>query len=498
MKVKIFTLLIGSIFCLSANSFAQSAGDLDQSFGTDGTVIFGLNSNDLDVYQDILIQDDQKIVAVGMSWDNTFIARSKVVRYNTDGTLDTEFGEGGTFTYELDFEALIYDCAQTADGKIVLAGSTTDYQSYDVLLMQLNSDGTPDADFGENGVVVQKLSTPEANYEDFIYGLAIDANGNILISGDSHDEEYLRRPIVARFTPTGELDTDFGLGGIATIPIVESSNSFRCLAIQPDGKIVAAGTYSPALLWNIMLVARFNEDGTLDTDFGDGGYTTYSHNDVDDRIFNMAIAPDGSILGSGFSATVNFQYSALLVKFTPDGVLDNTFGTEGVVAEGEENFNEGADVKIQSDGKIFLAGTTGDGPPNAFDFSVWKYNADGTRDMSFGIDGQARHELDGYYGMINAIALQADNKVVAAGQARTTLNNIELLVLRLENGMPTGLFDQTQLATPSVYPNPARSSGQIAVQLPEALSTNARLEFYSIAGKLIHSIAVRQVVYSVQ
>ena len=494
MKVKIFTLLIASFIGFSNAGFCQSAGDFDESFGTDGTVIFGLNSSDLDSFHDVVIQDDEKIVAAGMSWDSGYIARAQVVRYNSDGSVDTDFAVNGTFTYELDYEALVYDCALTAEGKIVLAGTTTDYQDYNILLIQLNTDGSLDTEFGDNGVVVQKLSTADINYQDFAYGLAIDANGNILISGNSYDEEYRSRPVVARFTANGALDTDFGVDGIATVPILEVSNSFRSLAIQPDGRIVAAGTYAPQFLWNVMLLTRFNEDGTLDTTFGEEGIVTYNHNNVDDRVFNMALTPEGNIVVAGYSAAANYEYTALLVQFTPDGELDLSFGIDGAVGESEEPFNEGADIQIQSDGKIVFGGTTGDGPPNAFDFSVWKYNADGTRDLDFGVDGQARHEIDDYYGMIQGIALQADDKIVGVGSARTNLNNLEFMVLRLENVMANGISDQPQLSEPTLSPNPVLSSAQITIQFTETLSNNAQLEFYSITGKLVHSVSVSQFV----
>lgn len=487
MTTKTFTLTLGLLLSLGFASYAQNSGDFDLTFGTDGSVIYGEETNAIETFQDIAIQDDQKIVTVGMAWDAGYIARMTAIRYLTDGSVDMDFGVDGKFIYELDFEALAYGCTITEEGKIIIAGATTDYQTYRVLLIQLNADGTLDNAFGQNGVVVQQFSNATENYQDFAYGVTLDADGNILISGSSTNIEGLIRPFVARFSADGVLDTSFGVNGMATIPVVQSGNSFDCIMVQPDGKILAAGTYSPIFLWNVMLLVRFNADGSLDTGFGEDGIVNYSHNDVDDEVFNMALTAEGNIVVAGFSATVNYDYYMLMVQFTPDGQLDAAFGTEGAVVENEEPYNEGGDIQVQPDGKIVVAGTTGNSPPGSFDLAVWKYNTDGTRDATFGENGLARHALDGYYGMLHGVALQEDAKIVAVGKARTNMNRNYFFVTRLENDVVTGLRSFERPNAPTIAPNPALSSGQVMIQFSEPLGSDAILEFYNAGGQLIHS-----------
>lgn len=497
MKFKTFTLSISLIIASVASVFAQMPGDLDATFGTNGTSILNVPNSAIAGYQDVAVQDDQKIVAVGMVWDSQYVAEVYAVRYHTDGSIDTDFGVDGIFTYGLGFEALAYGVVINDEGKIILAGATTDYQKYEVLLLQLNTDGTLDTNFGDNGVVVQQLSPSDQYFEDFAYDVVLDANGNILISGSSFDDyetDALRRPYVARFTANGTLDTDFGVDGIATIPIVESSNSFDCLVVQPDGKILAAGYYSPQFLWWVMVVARFNEDGTIDTSFGDEGVVQQNIGSVDDEVFNMALSPEGNIVLAGFSATVDYEYRAVLVQLTPDGSIDTSFGTEGLVIEDEELFNEGSDIQIQANGNIVFGGTTGDGPPGDFDLVVWKYNTDGSRDTGFGSGGEARHPLDGMNAFLIGIALQADNKIVGVGNARDAQNNMDLMVVRLDNDIANGIVNLDRPDAPELSPNPISGSSQLTIKLSESISNNATLDFYSVTGKLMHSFKIENTV----
>lgn len=131
------------------------------------------------------------------------------------------------FTYELDFEADLYSAVLTADGNAQSSGSTTDYQTYRLLLIQLNADGTLDDSFAGTGVLAQSVSVVVDNAEDMAYDLALDADGNILVCGSSYDANYIRRPIVVRFTPDGQLDTGFGTNGVASIPAGVGSSGFR-------------------------------------------------------------------------------------------------------------------------------------------------------------------------------------------------------------------------------------------------------------------------------
>ncbi|MCC6938284.1 MAG: hypothetical protein IT226_08685 [Flavobacteriales bacterium] len=493
---KRYAFLIGSLL-FGATSFLQAqSGTLDPSFNGTGYVIDPVNN--LDAGQKILVQPDQKILLIGMSFDAQYVARAQVYRYNPDGSRDTGFGINGVFTYELDFEADLYSAVLTADGKIILAGSTTDYQTYRLLLIQLNADGTLDDSFAGTGVLAQSVSVVVDNAEDMAYDLALDADGNILVCGSSYDANYIRRPIVVRFTPDGQLDTGFGTNGVASIPAGVGSSGFRGIVVQADGKILASGFFGAGLQWFELLLVRYEADGSLDASFGNAGVVQYNYGNVDDEGYDLALAPDGSILVAGVTVTQTYNYSALLMKFTADGAVDISFGTDGAVEEDLNNFDLASNVSWISDGTIIMAGSSGVGPPNGFDMAVWKYLPDGTRDNSFGTNGLAAPVIPDRYAMINAMEVQADGRILVGGQARTTVNVNNFLIARLQNDITNSVAELSSVDQAYTFPNPASAGSTVTVQLDNALQPIARIELYAADGRRIHSYSVQQLARTAQ
>ncbi len=156
MKNYFFTITICTLFAISLNLTAQPAGSLDPTFADNGK--FVLNNQNLDLFTDVEIQNDGKIVAIGITYNTAWVASAQAIRFMSDGTIDQSFATNGIFTYSLNFEANVYGCVIRDNGKIVMTGSTTDYNDYKILLIQLNENGTLDESFGVNGVVVQKVS----------------------------------------------------------------------------------------------------------------------------------------------------------------------------------------------------------------------------------------------------------------------------------------------------------------------------------------------------
>jgi uncharacterized delta-60 repeat protein len=483
--IKNFTFLSLLFLGVTGMLFSQTPGTLDTSFSLDGYHVEAINN--MDGLQDIFVQDDQKIIGVGMSWDSQFIARAYAMRFLPNGDFDPDFGTDGIFIFELDFEAIIYKCIVDSEGRIVLAGATTDYNGYRLLILRLNSDGTLDDSFGDGGVVAQQVSTAPQFAEDFAFGLNIDSNDNILISGTSDSEDYIKMPIVVRFNSDGDLDTNFGVNGVATIPVGEGSSSFNDIEIQEDGKIIAAGYFGNTILWNVLLLTRFNEDGSLDTTFGEDGIVKYSYSDVTDEIENIVLKPDGNILVVGFAGSVTYNYNTLLGQFNADGSVDTAFGDDGFVSEDVANFDVADEVKLLADGSIIIGGTSGEGPPNSVQLAVWKYSADGSAYMDFGDEGFAQVQLPNLYGLGYAMDIQADEKILIGGQARATAGNANHFVFaRLHNSTTiSGLFDGVNNLEVQVYPNPSKASELISISLNQNEKRLSTIEWYSIAGLLV-------------
>ena len=260
---------------------------------------------------------------------------------------------------------------------------------------------------------------------DSYVGTAIQGDGKIVVStgienGTDSDA------VILRYNRDGSLDGNFGANGVVTYDGGNGNDCGRLLAIQPDGKIVLTGFTHNGTSYDI-LVMRLNVDGTLDSSFGTNGIVVHNNADRDDYGRSIALQSDGKLLVTARSSG-NDTSSALMLRYGASGVLDNTFGTNGVVAYESDEGNSGfRDVIIQGDGKIVTTGYTKTSA--GFLFLTARYNTNGTLDATFGTDGMATY--DGGHGDAGArgVVIQTDGKLVVSG-ANQNGTDLDVLILR--------------------------------------------------------------------
>jgi uncharacterized delta-60 repeat protein/LPXTG-motif cell wall-anchored protein len=378
---------------------ATTDGALDTTFGTGGKVTTTIGGGDLG--KAVAIQSDGKIIVVG---DN--MTDVEVVRYNTDGSLDTTFGTSGKVTTDIGTSST--DTANAvaiqSDGKIVIAGSSGSLalNSGNFAVMRYNADGSLDTTFDTDGKVTTDIGT---NTSDTANAVAIQSDGKIVVAGTSGSSGDFA---VVRYTTSGALDTTFDTDGKVTTDIGTNTNdTANAVAIQSDGKIVVAGTSgSPG----DFAVVRYTTSGALDTTFDtDGKVTTDVGTNTNDTAKTVAIQSDGKIVVAGTSSN-NFA----VVRFTAVGALDTTFDTDGkVTTDVGTNTNDTANaVAIQSDGKIVVAGES------ASDFAVVRYTTSGALDTTFDTDGKVTTDIGtSTFDTGTAAAIQGDSKIVVAGRS---------------------------------------------------------------------------------
>lgn len=220
----------------------------------------------------------------------------------------------------------------------------------------------------------------------------------------------------------GDVDTSFG-GGVQTTPVGLTDDYARGAAVQGDGKVIVAGYGVPGGdTGTDFLIVRYLRDGGLDTTFGTAGkvITAFNNGNRSDEAQAVAVQADGKILVAGSSDQGATGYDFALSRYNTDGSLDATFGAGGRVVT---SFGNGADklhaMLIQPDGKILLAGESGQGA-NGTDFAIARYNTDGSLDAGFGTGGKVLTPIgaNGTRESIYALALQTLNgtaRIVAVG-----------------------------------------------------------------------------------
>ena len=235
-----------------------AGGALDTGFGQGGTVTTAIRPDGSDAYA-LALQPDGKIL-VGGSTTTGSESEFAVARYSAAGALDPSFGTGGTVTTAI---GSFYDHVRALlvqpDGKILAAGGSYDGSEYEVALVRYNPDGSLDSSFGSGGKVTTATSGPGGGEA---YALALQPDGKIVVGAATGNNTNF---VIARYNADGSPDMSFGSGGL----VMTNIGYLRALELQPDGKIVAAGS-SP--FWNDVAVAfRLQRgDGSLDTSFRDG------------------------------------------------------------------------------------------------------------------------------------------------------------------------------------------------------------------------------------
>jgi uncharacterized delta-60 repeat protein len=374
-------------------------GDLDPSFGTNGTVTTRVGSSGGFAYA-LALQPDGKIVLGGEYNVGQTGSGPALARYDANGGLDTGFGTEGVVKGPSGLHAGRAIALQP-DGKILLAGG-------DFAVARYRPDGSLDTSFGSEGIA----SAPGPDWSG-ANALAVQPDGKILVGGSYVTHDPVAAETLVRFNSNGSLDSTFGSGGRVTTSVGSGGDNVYALVVQPDGKILAAGG-SVDQGRGYVTIVRYEPNGRLDQGFGSAGIVK----DGDFyQAFGLALEPDGRILAAGMS--VGPPQAFALARFSPDGQPDSSFGSGGAVitAIGSQGYAQA--VAVQPDGKIVLAGSSKDRflDRGFSDFAVARYDPNGSLDRSFGTDGTVTTSIGEAGAGASALALQPDGRIVVGGSS---------------------------------------------------------------------------------
>jgi uncharacterized delta-60 repeat protein len=370
-----------------------------------GTLIVGNCDSEFpyDLAKAIVIQADGKLLVAGVScseWGGFFL------RLNADGSVDSTFAESGFVT---EGPGEILTILQQADSKILALSDNrlARYHAHGSLDKSFASDGYLDLNFAAQNMITA-------------------TNGNILVVGYLLDAITNRDFALARFHANGTVDTSFGTSGLVTTDFAGGDDWGNSVILQQDGKIVAAGNGD---LDSVELV-RYLANGTLDTSFAENGKVITSLGFEKAGIQTLALQSDGRIVAAGgtditSSMTTSSSSDFLLLRYLPDGQLDPSFGQNGKVLTDffpavEGSIEVATSLAIQFDGKLIAAGHA---VSQEGGFALARYHVDGSLDTSFAENGLALTTISDYeFDRSEAISLKPDGKIVAAGYMDEGLN----------------------------------------------------------------------------
>ncbi|MBI5543314.1 MAG: hypothetical protein HY901_05460, partial [Deltaproteobacteria bacterium] len=455
----------------------NSDGSLDSTFEANGIVqtSFGYGHDEA---VSVKRQADGRYVVAGEAQGALTIGWG-IVRYNSNGSLDTSFGNGGKLLLSVGSTDATYgDLFILADGKLLLVGGAVNGSSLDFALVRLNGDGTLDTSFGVGGTKLQDF----AGRDDYAKSVDVDASGNYLVAGDTYNGSNTDFA-VARFTSAGALDTTFNATGMATHNFSGgATDEAKGVFALSSGAVVVGGWGTFDLGYERFAVVRYLGSGTLDPTFGTGGIASGDSNM--DSVESLALQPDGMILlaGDGWCSTLTLcpvvyrftasgdsdpafsntvydgrvelrdtgrdglaiavlgsgkialsaslepysdygyygvgEYRAALARLEPNGALDTSFGASGWADL--PWFGKSNDLQrwmlLQPDGKVLVGGDSDTGVGTRAD-TVARFLPDGTLDTTFGASGRLRASAGNAWDGAYAAALQANGQLVMVGQA---------------------------------------------------------------------------------
>lgn len=491
--LKLYILLLS--FPLGLLSWAQEI--IDPQFGTNGMFISQIDYSEV---LDIQFQSDDKMIAFSTAQPTSNFLMA-FYRLNLDGTLDESFGSNGQYLPDLDEVVNCihgWDFTMDTDENIYFTSTMRFIDSLNVHLTvtKITANGLIDESFGNNGYAV--LPTPPGAIWAYGNRIAFDNNGKIIAYGsykDATNEDY--RYLVARFNQDGTLDLTFGENGMymhPSLPGITNQNSNSDIIINPDNSIVLPGYGERDNSSLAVMVIKLTPDGILDNSFANNG-TYLSDNDKNIDSWSAALLEDNSILLCGYENENYNDYKGMATKISADGILDTSFGTDGYgtyFSGGQDTVVNYYDICFNND-EIILVGDILDLTPFVRSTIVTKINTDGTPVEGYGENGTMLFSSPNpeYSDMRTLSATVHNNDLYCAGGTIDEYWTFFGMVSRIIDEDTTGIIPM-ELLDLDIYPNPANNVLNI-----NSMDYFDKVQIFNLSGQLVTDISDTQKMTSI-
>lgn len=373
------TNLLGAMGLFFLISYVQGFSQtLDTSFGTNGKAIFS-NLSGISSLRSLAIDQNNNIY-IGGFLDSGASSYFKVVGFTNNGALNTSFGANGyAGNQTANFRGNGIGLNVQNDGKILLTGTTNDGSAdNNSAVLRFNTNGTHDTSFGNQGISI--VNTVNGDYDIALSALVL-SNGKILVGGDALDDIE-----IFLLNTDGTLDTNFGNNGKVIIDTQGRSNGFVSMIKDEAGNIFVLGTditgdFSRADI----LITKLKADGSLDTSFGNSGIVTTGEPADSDFPYKLFISSDGNLYVSGNYIDSNDNSAPFIRRYSSNGILDTSFGTSGLMLINELNSLFVNSVIVNQEEETFYVG--GSIFDESFKGAFSKIEKDGSINTEFGTNG---------------------------------------------------------------------------------------------------------------
>lgn len=491
---KLVLFLFLSIFLIVLPSVVRAqAGTLDPSFGNAGLVNNFVASRS-DQPNCMAIQSDGKILVGGFAYYDTIANHYgfALVRYNTNGTVDSTFNITGKVITNVNgsTNACAYKIAVAPNNKIILSGFATFGSQNKIATIRYLPNGAIDSTFGNNGIVITAIGT----MDDRCTSMLLQPDGKMLLAGITKSAPTVYSFAIARYDSTGTLDTTFSNDGINTTSLNGNNATSNSVAMQQDGSYYVFGSVTN-ITTTLFAMTRYLPNGNLDASFATNGIASYSPgNGFVNSGAKVIIQPDKKLLLYGNATFSGLSKMVVMRLDSNAAAVDITFGSSGVASIAFASLPFSAsDLALQTDGKIVATGFIQN--TSNKDFAVVRLQANGTLDSTFGTNGRVITTFGNNNDVPAAIAIQADEKIVVAGETTNSFTNTSYFALARYYGNISNNLQaaETWNAEIKVYPNPTSQELNVNVSDNEFYE----LKLFDISSRVYlqstftNSIAVR-------
>ena len=400
---------------------------LDNNFGNNGLSIIDISGVD-EHCKKVLLDKEGNIIlgGYGGNYGEYFYI---LVKYDSNGVLDTNFGNNGIVKSNLNNldnsrkeQHMSFDIDSNNNIVLVTSYYKDSNSSFDIILEKYNSNGVLDTTFGNNGIVTTDLI---GGVNEFAKSIILDSSDNILIGGYAqiNNADFL----IVKYNNNGVLDDLFGSNGVVTSDIV-SVDQATCFAIDSSNNIIMAGhTNNGFFSDQDLVIAKYNHNGELDLSFGSNGKTTIDFSTIDSNINDLLIDSNNNIIVGGYSVTSSNKSIFSLAKLNSNGELDANFGTNGLVSKTIRDENKINSIVLDKNNKIIIAGEIKSTNGN-YDIVLLRYDNNGVLDTTFGSNGYIFTDINNKDDLASSIVLDSNNRIIVAGN--TVNETIDFVLLR--------------------------------------------------------------------